>query len=154
MTTKRIRRTEEQLISDLEAKIASLQQRAARKAVKANPTTRYTTQAIRSIDKALEAAEDATARTALQEARGTLSALLAVDGVVMTNRSPKRRAGGGVDTEALLAHIKAHPGQRGEGIAAALGTTTGAMRPVMKKLIESKQVKTKGQRRGMTYAAT
>ena len=65
----------------------------------------------------------------------------------------RRRAGSAVDSDALLAHIKKHPGQKGEHIAAALGTTTGAMRPVMKKLIEAKQVRTQGQRRGMTYTA-
>ena len=46
-----------------------------------------------------------------------------------------------------------HPGQRGEQISAALGTDSTTMRPVMKRLIEERKVKTKGERRGMTYAA-
>jgi len=55
--------------------------------------------------------------------------------------------------EKLLAHVKAHPGQRGEQIAAALKTDVGTMRGPMKALIAAKRVSTKGQRRGMTYFA-
>jgi hypothetical protein len=56
-------------------------------------------------------------------------------------------------SDALLAHVKANPGQRGEQIAAALGTDVGTMRKPMKLLIAKKLVKTAGQRRGMTYTA-
>lgn len=56
-------------------------------------------------------------------------------------------------SDALLAHVKAHPGQRGEQIAAALNTDVGTMRKPMKLLIAQKLVKTQGQRRGMTYSA-
>jgi hypothetical protein len=54
-------------------------------------------------------------------------------------------------SESLLAHVKQHPGQRGEQIAAALKTDVGTMRLPMKKLIAAKKIKTKGNRRGMTY---
>jgi hypothetical protein len=53
----------------------------------------------------------------------------------------------------LIAHVKKHPGQRGEQIAKALHTDVGTMRLPMKKLIAARKVKTKGQRRGMTYYA-
>jgi hypothetical protein len=53
----------------------------------------------------------------------------------------------------LLAHVKSNPGSRGEQIAAALGTDVGTMRLPMRKLIAEKKVKTRGQRRGMTYFA-
>ena len=55
--------------------------------------------------------------------------------------------------ERLLAHVKQNAGQRGEQIAKALRTDVDTMRPAMKKLIAAKKVKTKGQRRGMTYHA-
>lgn len=66
-----------------------------------------------------------------------------------------RRSGEGLEEmqNTLLAHVKANPGQRGEQIAAALGTDVGTMRLPMKKLISARQVRTEGQRRGMTYHA-
>lgn len=54
---------------------------------------------------------------------------------------------------ALLAHVKAHPGQRGDQIAATLRSDVKTIRGPMKKLIAAKKVKTKGQRRGMQYFA-
>ena len=55
--------------------------------------------------------------------------------------------------EALYAHIKKNSGQRGEQIAAALGTDVNTMRPTMKSLIAEKKITTRGQRRGMSYFA-
>ena len=52
---------------------------------------------------------------------------------------------------ALLEHVKANPGQRGDQIASALGSDVGTIRGPMKKLIAKGHVTTEGQRRGMTY---
>ena len=58
-----------------------------------------------------------------------------------------------VDADRLLAYVKANPGSRGEQIAAGLRTDVKRFRPLMQKLIASKQVRTTGQRRGMQYFA-
>jgi hypothetical protein len=145
----RVRRTPEQLIKDLEAKIADVKARAARKRAKANPTTRYITAAVKAIDNALGTCGDATTKSALQEARTTLSSCMALDGVIA---APSTRARGpAVSPEVLLDYISKNPGQRGEMISAALGTDSKTIRPIMQKLIAEKRVKTKGERRAMSY---
>lgn len=53
----------------------------------------------------------------------------------------------------LLTHVKANPGMRGDQIASALGSDVKTIRGPMKALIAGKQVRTEGQRRGMTYHA-
>lgn len=75
-------------------------------------------------------------------------------------RMGKKSGGGKRTTEqvaefgaSLLAFIKQNPGQRGEQIAQALRTDVKTMRLPILRLIAEKKVKTKGQRRGMTYFA-
>lgn len=151
----RARRSEEQRIAELEARIADLKARAERKKAKKNPTLKHVSLALRAVDKALAAAEDTATRQALNECRTGLSAVLALNGVTVQGGrgtiTPRGRGGDRVSAEQLLAHVSKHPGQRGEEIAAALGTDTTTMRPVMHKLIGDKKVKTTGQRRGMQY---
>ncbi len=64
---------------------------------------------------------------------------------------PRTRGIANVDENQLLDYIQSHPGQRGEEIASALGTDTKTMRPTVRKLIDDRRVKTKGQARGMQY---
>jgi hypothetical protein len=52
----------------------------------------------------------------------------------------------------LLAHIKAHPAQRIETIAGALGMSTRELTLPMKRLIAAKSVKTKGRKRATEYS--
>ena len=78
----RVRRTQEQLIADLETKIATLKARATRARVERDPIVRFITGAVKSIDKAMAETEDRVLRTALDEARSTLTACLALKGIV------------------------------------------------------------------------
>jgi hypothetical protein len=155
---KRTRRDAEQLVADLEAKIEAIKVRAARKRAKSNPAVRYTVAAMRNMDKAMTAATDAVLRKALEEARGGLSAYLALQGVASAAGSGGRGMNGRRSPEAveqmgasLLAYVKKNPGQRGEQIAVSLNTDTKTMRLPMQKLIAEERVRTKGERRGMRY---
>lgn len=75
-------------------------------------------------------------------------------GIVRVRRGGKRAASDlAAMSDRLLAHVKSNPGQRGEQIAAALGTDVSTMRLPMQKLITGKKVKVKGQRRGTKYFA-
>lgn len=150
---RRRRRGVEQLIADLEAKIAGIKEREARKQAKADPALRHASAALRSIDKALAEVEDSATEKALNEARSTLATCLGAGGGVLKPSRTRRSASEREDlAAALLAYVRSNPGQRGEQIAAALGTDTTAMRPAMKQLIAEGKVATEGQRRGMTYA--
>jgi hypothetical protein len=160
-TKKRVRRDAEKLIADLEAKIEAIKARAARKRRKADPAMRHTLAAIRSIDKAMAAATDAVLRHALEEARGVLAAYLTLQGVVPAKGSGLRTSTGRRSSEAveqtgasLLAYVTKNSGQRGEQIAAALGTDTKTMRLPMQRLIAEGQVRTTGERRGTRYFAS
>lgn len=155
-TAKRTRRGEAELIADLEAKIAALKARAEAKKVKRDPALRHVRVALRSIDKALSGTEDNAMRSALDEARATLSACLQLHGITAKPNGrgtvmPRTRGIANVDENQLLDYIQSHPGQRGEEIASALGTDTKTMRPTVRKLIDDRRVKTKGQARGMQY---
>ena len=88
------RRTPEQLISDLEAKIADVKARAARRQARANPVVRHALVAARALDRALAEVAEATTKEALQAAR---TALGAVEGVLpptaaQPGRVPRPRA--------------------------------------------------------------
>jgi hypothetical protein len=156
-TAKRVRRTDEQVIADLEAKIARLKRRAVERTMRRSPAITHTLTAVKRIDAALAETDDKALRQALDEARATLMACLAVAGVVVPAGNGARVRRTAQDkaqlADVLLAHIKSHSGQRGEQIAAALGTDSKAMRPVMHTLIAENKIKTRGQRRGMQYFA-
>ena len=152
------RRSDEDRIKELEAQIEALKQRKARKQQRRDPALKQMHAAVRSIDKAMSISTDHAVREALGEARNTLTACLALMGATskgMIVPAPRRATvGAGLSEEALLSYVRSNPGHRGEQIAAALGTDTAAIRPVMKRLIKAGRVKTAGQARAMSYAAT
>ena len=89
---KRTRRTPEQIIAELEARIASVKRRAETQKVRKNPAMRHLAGAIRSIDKALAATQDAATRAAVGEARTALAAVLTLNGVVVASGGGRGRA--------------------------------------------------------------
>lgn len=157
---KRTRRSEEQRIAELEAKIAQIKALAEKKKVQRDPSLRHIKMALRSIDKAANASGDATARKTLEDIRVTLSGLMALGGggggegtITPRGRSSAGSMGGGVapSEHQLLEYIQRHPGQRGEEIARALNSETRLMRPVLHRLIEARRIKTSGQARATAY---
>ncbi len=157
---KRTRRTPEQLIADLQARIEQVKHRAERQKARRDPALRHISGAVRSIDKALGASEDAATRKALDEARVTLAACLALNGVAVKAggrgalvQGARRSASQAVDPAKVLEYIAQHPGGRAEDIAAALGTDSKGLRPALAKLKADGRVKAKGVARATRYSA-
>ncbi|HEX6885436.1 MAG TPA: hypothetical protein VF530_18820 [Planctomycetota bacterium] len=150
----RKRRGLEEQIAALEAKIAAIKEREARKKAQKDPAARFVKAATKSLEKALGVVKDAEQKKALQAARAALSEGFATAGVVTPGGGRARRSAHEIEdlSEQLLEYVRSHPGSRGEEIAAALATDSATIRPVMKKLIASGKVTTEGQKRGMTYS--
>ncbi len=97
--TKRARRSPEEVIAGLKAKIADVEQRAAAKELKQSGAIKRTLSIVRNIDKALDEAQDEginNLRHSLAEARGPLEEFLNERGVklpkarVPRGRKPKK----------------------------------------------------------------
>ena len=100
---RRTRRSEAELIADLEAEVERLRARAAAKAAKQDPSTKHMVAAVRALDLALASSKSPPHRSALNEARTVLVAYLQLEGIkIPQRRGPKGRrgardeAGGGV----------------------------------------------------------
>jgi len=155
---KRARKSYEEKIAELQHKIEAIRKREEEKKQKKSPVLRFVRGALTALDKALANCDDSVMKKELGEARLRVSAVLALSGASAASLTPVasnrgRRSQVEVENlgEVLLAHVKKHPGQRGEQIASDLGTDTKTMRLPMKKLIDEGKVKTTGQRRGMCY---
>ena len=154
-TKKRHRRTPQEMIADLEAQIARVKARAERQKAKKDPSLRYMSSALRSIEKALDFSEDVATRQGLDEARATLTAVLTLNGALAPagggRAAQRRRRGGRVQREAVVRFVTEHPGSRCEDIASALGADTKSVSPVLKALKDDGEVRAVGQARGTRY---
>ena len=154
--TQRHRRTDDEIIADLQRKIDEVKRRAERQKVKKDPALRYVTAAVRSIDKAVSHSADAATRNALAEARATLAACLALNGAAAPKAghgvlTPRRSANGKVEPERVLQYLQAHPGSRAEQIASALGTDPDHLRPAIHQLRADSTVRVEGKARATRY---
>jgi hypothetical protein len=153
----RTRRTPDQLIAELEARIAQVKRRAETQKVKKDPALRHISGAVRSMDKAMAATQDAATRTAVGEARTALAAVLTLNGLVVSGGGKARGAsvngGARPDAERVARYIADHPGSRAEDIATALGTGTAQLRPALMKLRSAGAVEPKGKARATRYYA-
>jgi len=154
--TQRHRRTDDEIIADLQRKIDEVKRRAERQKVKKDPALRYVTAAVRSIDKAVSHSADAATRNALAEARATLAACLALNGAAAPKAgrgvlTPRRSTNGRVEPGRVLQYLQMHAGSRAEDIAAALGTDTMSLRPSLQELRAAATVRAEGKARATRY---
>ncbi len=154
---KRKRRSPQEMVADLEARIVRVRARAERRKAKKNPALRHIAAAVRSIDKALAESEDVATRQALGEARATLGAVLSLSAAM-----PKAGRGGvaaqgkrgrQVLPEDVLQYIISHPGSRCRDIAATVGADTKAVSSVLRSLRTAGKVRSEGQARATKYFA-
>ena len=154
------KRTIQERIDELQAKIQAIQNREERKKVRARPEVKHLNMALRSIDKGLNASEDAVLRKALDEARATVSSCLGLLGVTpraaKATLTPKRRAKAAkaaLDASMVLTYIKNNAGMKGVAIAEEFGTDTATLRPVIKHLAADGAIRSEGKGRGTAYLA-
>jgi len=147
-----------QRIADLQAEIERIKTREAEQKVKKDPSLRHISGAVRSIDKAASATQDKATREALNEARATLAACLALNGAPVESGSRGRRTpkvpGPAPEPAKVLAYLKKNPRSRSEDICAELGTGTATLRPVLHALRDEGKVKVTGKARATAYAAS
>lgn len=157
MLETRTRRSEADRIADLEAQIERSKARSAAKKVKRDPSLRHISAAARSIDKALSTVADAATKAALVETRTALGACLSLNGVTARATRgvlvPRARPSANVGANAVLAYVTANPGARGEHIAAALGTDTKTILPVIHRPIDEGRIRAPRMARETTYVA-
>ena len=154
------KRTTEERIQELQAKIEAIKNRDERKQARSKPETRFLLAALHAIDKGLNATQDAVLRTALDEARATVSSCLGLLGVtpkvsktgaLKVRRKVASTSNTAIDADAVLRYIRNNAGQKGEVIAAEFETDTATLRTVLKELAAQGAIKSQGKGRGTTY---
>lgn len=86
------RRTDDDRIAELNAKIEGIRERAVREAARANPAVQQATIALRAITKAIEAGADDGLREALDTASGVLRVALDWPALPVAAPEPPRAA--------------------------------------------------------------
>jgi hypothetical protein len=153
-STKRTRRSPDDIVADLQAKIDKIKAKAEQAKVKKDPALRHISGAIRAIEKATAASSDAVTREALTEVWTILTACLAMSGALPGGRKtliPGARREK-PDPGRVLAYLNEHPGSPAERIAAELGTDTDRLRPVLHQLRDDGKVRVEGKARATRYA--
>ena len=90
------RRTPEQIVADLEAKIARVHEREATKAVRAEPAIKLTAAAVRALNKALGEAKEPELVEALTASCGKLAVFFKGKGLRVPTVRQKRQEGASV----------------------------------------------------------
>ena len=90
-TTKKNRRSPEQIVADLEAKIAKVKEREATKGLRSDPAVKATSAAVRAVNKALGEAKEPELVEALQAAKGVLADYLEGKGLRVPAPGKKRK---------------------------------------------------------------
>ena len=88
---KNNRRTPEQIVADLEAKIVKVKERAATKGLRSDPAIKLTSAAVRAVNKALGEAKEPDLVEALQAANAALADYLEKKGLRVPAPGKKRK---------------------------------------------------------------
>ena len=149
-TTKRKRRTPEQMIQDLQAEIERI--REAEKA-KSSPARKAAKAALRSLAKAKDLAAEEGESDLVAAVDRAIAALS--DGAGETSPAGGRIRRTQEEIEELSAGIwdtlAEQPGMSISDLAAALEMTSKEVRGPLKAMLEAGQVRKKGERRGTQY---
>jgi hypothetical protein len=100
-------------------------------------------------DEIAEAMRKALAANGARGAK-TVRGMVAMAAGRGRKRSPEQMAR---QQARLYEYIKANPGQRMEQIVQGIGLGTNLLQPLIKRLVDERQIKAKGKARGTTYTA-
>lgn len=157
MSPQRRRRSPEEQLAHLKAKLDQVKARAARRETLRDPALRHVGNAVRALKRALDTTSDEATREALNEANAILAACLALHGVAPATPGSRAPAGKSTDgppsADDVLAYLRRSPGARSQDICAALSTDAATLRRVLRGLRDEGQVLVEGRARATRYSA-
>ena len=170
---KRVRRTEAELITDLQAEIARLKQRSLERSARSSPDGRAFLAAVKALDKAIDVVKDQDLLRALEASRARLSEEVVRQGLrlpggngrlaasVIPSPGPRKKAAGkrvrrsAEEIERLSEQVKTYvmenPGRRLGQVGKALGLEAKDVRRPAFDLVEAGVLRTEGERGGTRY---